>query len=552
MTWIAKHKIEVLIAGLFFILLFLRFFNMEVRSPEYDELWTIHNYVNIPAEKIFTDVVTPNNHPLNSFLIRISTSFFGMSMFTIRLPALLAFCGLFALCIAAARNFMNSTIARAAFIVLVILNGGILHYAETARGYSLQTFFFFAAFLSLLLFEKFREQKKKAVLYALLYLISATGTCLSISSGVIFITALTAAWWIFHTPFREGLRSIFTRQKILWIFLVLFALFVLLWYGGNYSEFAKGRNSFGTSITGFFPFLLFAGDTLYATGAAVMVLAAVAGLFLVRNPEKQRLLRTVLGTVLLVLLSAVVLKGGPPRVYLPLLPLSAFAFGLFFDDLMERSEKLRKYGNLILVAICAAGVLWSNKQYQDWSDPDLGAAWQELKEKASPEIFIAHRPTDAYVLFSIFGEEIVKDNFRRMESPRLLMLFHDNELGCINFSDKSSRTFPVSAPANESGVLKAGIPYWIYLLRKPRSGENLNGKNVICIISGTTHPAILAPDSWLKKEFAVVNFFFTRNLTSLELPVVNVFAAGPPSMTAEEMERLEREDSSIRFYVVGE
>lgn len=546
MTWFAKHKIEVLVAGLFFILLFLRLFNMDVRSPEYDELWTLHNYVNVSVGKIFSDVATPNNHPLNSFLIRISTSLFGISAFTLRLPALLAFCGLFALCIAAARNFMNATAARAAFVILVILNGAILYYAETARGYSLQTFFVFAAFLSLLLYDKFRDQKKKAFLYGMLFLLSSAGACLSISSGVIFITALTAAWWLFHTPFRKGILSIFAQQKTLWIFFILFAVFVLLWYGGNYSEFAKGRNAFGTSLTGALPFLLFAGETLYAAGTAVFLLAAIAGLFLVRSPEKKRLLGTVLGTAALVLVSAIALKGGPPRVYLPLFPLSVFAFGLVLDDLLDRSEKLREYGNLVLVAICGAGVLWSNKQYQEWSEPDLGSAYQELKAKVSPQIFIAYRPTDAYTLFSIFEEDIVRDNYQRMESPRLLMLFHDNQIGCMDFSDNSSRTFPVSVPASESGKLKSGLPYWIYILRKPHSGEKLDGKNVICIMNGTAHP-----DSWLKKNFAMVNFFFTRKLTSLGLPVVNVFAARSPSMTADDMLRLEREDSGIRFYVVG-
>ena len=552
MTWLAKHKIEALVAGLFFILAFLRLFNMEVRSPEYDELWTVQYYVNIPASKIFTDVATPNNHPLNSFLIRIVASFSELSFFTVRLPALLAFCGLFALCIVAARNFMSSNIARASFLLLVLLNGGILHYAETARGYSLQTFFFFAAFLSLLLFEKFREQKKKAALYALLYLISAVGTCLSISSGIIFITALTGSWWIFHTPFRKGIPSILKEQKSLWICLVLFALFVLLWYGGNYPEFAKGRNSFGDNISGFLPFLLFAGNTLYSTGAAIPLLAAVCGLFLVRTPEKQRLLRTVLCTVILVLLSAVVLKGGPPRVYLPLLPLSVFAFGLFFDDLLERSEKLRRYANLILVGICAAGVLWSNKQYQEWSDPDLGTTYQELKEKFSPEIFIAYRPTDAYVLLSILDEEIVKDNARRMESPRLLALLHDNALGTMGVNDHETRSIGAPPAFVESGTLRSGIPYWVYPLRKIRTGESPEGKIVLCIVSGTRRPEFLERSRQAGKDFSSVNFFLAQNLARIGLPVINVFAAKSPAMTPAEMNRLEQEDSNLRFFVVGE
>lgn len=551
--WIAKHKIEILLAGLFFILLGLRVFNMEVRSPEYDEIWTIQNYVNVPLEKIFTEVATPNNHPLNSFLIRLSTSAFGISMLAIRLPALIAFCALFVLCVLAARTFLNSSCARAAFAALVILNGGILHYAETARGYALQTLFVFGAFLSLLLYEKFKDQSKSQILYGLLFLLSAVGACLSIASGVIFVTALSAAWWFVYTPFRKGFPAMFARQKILWGAFVLFAAFVMLWYGRNYSEFAKGQGAFGENIAGVFPFFQFAGKTLYAMGAAFFLLVAAGGLFWVRDKEKKRLLWMILATSGLVLLSAVVLKAGPARVYLPLLPLLAFAFGIVFDDLLARSEKLRPYGKLLLVALCAGGVFLSNKQYQEWSDPDLGTAFLELKERIKQEIYVVYRPTDAYVLLNIFGDEIVKDNLARMNAPRLLMLFHDNGIGCMGIADNNTHALPVSIPASESGTLKSGLPYWIYILRKVRTAEKLEGKNVICIVTGTNLPAILDPNSWLMKNFKVVNFFFTKELFIKKMPIINVFAAHSPSLTVEEMERLELENpSKIRFYVVGE
>ena len=57
---------------------------------EYDEIWTFQHYSSGSLHKIFTDLATPNNHPLNSLLIKWSACFFSSPAVVLRLSAFLA------------------------------------------------------------------------------------------------------------------------------------------------------------------------------------------------------------------------------------------------------------------------------------------------------------------------------------------------------------------------------------------------------------------------------------------------------------------------------
>jgi hypothetical protein len=59
---------------LFIIILILatliRWDNLFTRGLEYDEIWTITHYVNRSISEIFSNLKTPNNHPLYSLLVK--------------------------------------------------------------------------------------------------------------------------------------------------------------------------------------------------------------------------------------------------------------------------------------------------------------------------------------------------------------------------------------------------------------------------------------------------------------------------------------------------
>ena len=134
----------------FLMLIAGRVLNILNNAPEYDELWTVQHYLDLPTAEVFSDVATPNNHVLNTLGIKLFSGFIPNRNLAMRMTSLLGFSGLCIVLILAVTRFLKTDAARGIVLAAVLLDGMILHYAETARGYSLQTFFVFGLFLSLI------------------------------------------------------------------------------------------------------------------------------------------------------------------------------------------------------------------------------------------------------------------------------------------------------------------------------------------------------------------------------------------------------------------
>ena len=104
---VRRNRVIMLIMFSFVALIGLRLMNIQTQSPEYDEIWTVQHYVSAPVGRIFTDVATPNNHVLNSLGIKFFSSFIPNTVLSMRLPALLAFAGLFILLLTMYFRSMN-------------------------------------------------------------------------------------------------------------------------------------------------------------------------------------------------------------------------------------------------------------------------------------------------------------------------------------------------------------------------------------------------------------------------------------------------------------
>ena len=86
----SKEKIMMLlICAVVLAGIILRFDGWSNRSLEYDEVWTFQNYTNLPAAQIFTDLATPNNHPLNTLFIQWCINDDNFLFYQLRLPVLL-------------------------------------------------------------------------------------------------------------------------------------------------------------------------------------------------------------------------------------------------------------------------------------------------------------------------------------------------------------------------------------------------------------------------------------------------------------------------------
>ena len=106
------------------------------QSIVHDEALTFGLYIQAPAAQIFR-FFDANHHFLNTLLMKLSVSLFGLSEWSMRLPALLGaalyFAGVYRIC---AREFKrNSACADAA--ALLSLNPIVLDFMVAARGYGM-------------------------------------------------------------------------------------------------------------------------------------------------------------------------------------------------------------------------------------------------------------------------------------------------------------------------------------------------------------------------------------------------------------------------------
>ena len=346
----------------------LRLYGLRTRNLEYDEIWTFAHYVKLPLREIFTELAVPNNHPLNTLFIKYSVRIAGAhQLLQLRLPALLA--GLFLLGGSwfALRRLTRSTAGACFGMLLLALNIPLIHYSQTARGYELQALFTAGVMLSLIFFELDRKSQYRRILWPALFLISAVATCLSVTSGVIFVTALALSYVCLFTDFRKltDMKEWLARKELLTAFF-FFAVFVILWYGLNYRTLAQGQ-SFGNTVTSPVKFLTFVWNTVTQLPLTLTIPAVLAASVLLKDPFKRRIALMGLFSTALVFCSALIFKAGDFRVYIPLIPILAFPAALIFESLTER---LRRFSLLVFCLLTVIVVIQSNAQYPKMNPPD--------------------------------------------------------------------------------------------------------------------------------------------------------------------------------------
>ena len=248
----------------------------------------------------------------------------------------------------------------------------------------------------------------------------------------------------------------------------------------------------------------------------------------------------------MVLISALFTKGGPPRVYLPLIPVAMFGAGFVLDFILQRYEKIKKAGLAVFLVILAVCACFSETRRVAAADPDIGAVYNEVK-KVPPQVFVVHRPTDLYVVLNLFGNEAKADNMARMANPVKLLLLHDNQIGTMRFSDSATGGVNPHCPPIESKFADSAekMPYWLYQLRPLQTGEKLAGKAVLCFIRGLV-PELdkNSKSNWLKDHFAVVNGFLTGGSSCF------CFAADGKKLNADQLIDLEKNRGGRVFFRV--
>ncbi len=487
---------------LFMLLAAVRVLNTWSNTPEYDEIWTVQHYRDLPVLSVLSDVSAPNNHVLNTLGIKFFLSVLPQHNFTVRLTALLGFCGLFIILLRAVLLLLENNTVRSAVLTIVLLNGMLLHYAETARGYSLQSFFVFGLLFSLLCYSLHPPENR--TFNAVMWLLCAAGACLSVSSGVLFVVILTGLWSLLYVPFRGSVKKVWQDNCPLILAGAIWGIFALAWYGGNYSHFSAGRAMFGDTFHSPAQYLLYCFETARDTGLLWTLPCLAACGILLRHKQQWRICALTGGAVILMYLSALITKGGPARIYLPLFAPAVFGIGMAADELLTDRPKLKRFSLWILLILAAGGIFCSDGDRRKAAAPDLAAVFREVM-KMDSRVFVAYESTDLYVLRMLFPETVIPDNYERQSDPGMLLLLHTELITAIHVGDPPvEEHVPMGVDPVETGFIVPGedVQFRLYRLRPFRSGENLDGKAVLCFSDDTI------PDDmkhWLIGNMGVVN-----------------------------------------------
>ncbi|MCX5658769.1 MAG: hypothetical protein NTW19_03495 [Planctomycetota bacterium] len=116
------------------------------QSITYDEAFTYLQFASGPWDRIF-DAYDANHHVLHTILVKLSTSAFGVSEWSVRLPSL---CGGAVYLVAAlllCRRLLGTGWAMFVLFAALGLNPIVLDFLSAARGYGLALGFFTAALL---------------------------------------------------------------------------------------------------------------------------------------------------------------------------------------------------------------------------------------------------------------------------------------------------------------------------------------------------------------------------------------------------------------------
>ena len=208
--------------------------------------------------KFFTDLSLPNNHPLHSLLMKYSIAIFSYSISSLRIPAFIA--GVMLLFSIPTTTFLltKNKLLSLLSLAIVVFNGGLIHYSQTARGYSMQCLFISLFILFIIYIES--DYRKPSFLSYFLF-ISPILSILTLSTSVMFLFPICLLHIIFlckknYKPNssmndlspRGGVLNPLVGIKIILKRIVLenlgivcsytlLTLFVLFWYSYNLEAF---------------------------------------------------------------------------------------------------------------------------------------------------------------------------------------------------------------------------------------------------------------------------------------------------------------------------
>lgn len=300
---------------------------------QYDELWSCAVFSDKSIFRILIDVELPNNHPVNSLILKMLAAISAEPCF-LRLGVYIAGVIAVILCGKIAYLATGKRSAEIAAMILASTSPALILYSTIARGYIFQILGLQLCILGM--FANVRDAGARRVLPAVIG--GGILCCLSVSSGIMFL-AIAAAGYLLLAPGKYR----FNRNMLISAGVLL--ILVLGYYLPLYPKLQSAQR-WGTVISSFGEWLNFAFTILRSQLPCFTALPVLAGVIFIPAMRKVFLL------TLLPLIFALLTKAGQERVYLVLTPAYIIIAAAGFGELFRRFEKWRKTLVIVLIAGC--------------------------------------------------------------------------------------------------------------------------------------------------------------------------------------------------------
>ena len=435
------------IARIVFLLSFILPVLLMSSNLLYDEFWTLLNFVPLGAGQILTDLSLPNNHPLNTLMMKTFLAFSEQAFF-LRLPSLI--CGAFipVLCgeLAWKWSRKNNFAAFLSAAILAMLSMPLIAYSGQARGYALQMFFLLLCILGL---SSVSENSKRA---AVLCAVGGIGTFLSVPNGALFLLPAGIGYLFFASEINRKNRDI-------WIAAAVIAIFGGIFYGINFSA-LQSAQIWGEKITSFAAFGTFFKRTM---SALTVVPSLVLALCCLCSSWKRAV---ALFLLFIPVILAVFSNAGPERCYLYFSAALAVAGGVGAAELSVHLPEKYHVAAVVAVSFILGAAAFA-MQYKFWKVVDYTAVFEKNFSVMPEDIFPVYRASSGYPVRCGTSEKMLQEfNYHLFSGNFSKIAFFECENGFFNGLDPlGSETVIASRQIGES-VRFSGIDCRIYPLEK--------------------------------------------------------------------------------------
>lgn len=502
--------------------MFWRTAEIASRGLEYDEIWTLQHYALAEhAEMIFTDLATPNNHPLHSWLVRSAIQVCGISFFSVRLPSWLAGIAVLLVMIWASRRLFRDRLTTFTALAFTACSGLLVHYAETARGYSLQGVLILAFLGAIARRDFFRVQPlQRSLIFIVLIPFAAI---LTLPTSLVLLCPVCAAevWrlgrkWASERR-RHGHQVPVDIPLQLAAYGVLLAL-ALLWLWHGWSQFQIGKANFGTPIRSVAAWCHFVGTTLpELAGWPVLALAAIG--LLVCPSRRLKVLLT--GFVAFPLLMAPLTGAGPARTYLPLLLVLIPAAAWGWRWLWGRTPVAFRLW--AAVGLTAMLVCLTPRARLAWTPSDWLYLYPAVEKAAAGDAWVCYPATAGYIIRFHFPGEAVVNNVRRIpRTPgRFIQVGRSAAVSGIDPLTGGDKSVPLPPGGREDSAQVQGMELTVFQLL-PLEADTVSAAAPSAVILAAIPPeplatvakwqrALIAADG--SAEWILLNPFFRGQVT---------------------------------------